>query len=109
MTNDTKIKRKVWFNRVCAVIWMLLLIPAYLWWRDSVFFVIAASVYANVKSDWSASEAADDRLVLEAISDLRKEVLGELEQLREESRDAKEAQPAPVVATAQAAPGAIED
>lgn len=57
-------RKRVLFHRVCAVIWILLLIPAYLWWRDAIFFVIAASIYANVKSDWAASEAADDSAVM---------------------------------------------
>lgn len=63
-------RKRVLFHRVCALIWVLLLIPAYLWWRDAIFFVIAASIYANVKSDWAASEAADDSAVLGAIEDL---------------------------------------
>jgi hypothetical protein len=32
-----------------------------------VAFVIIASVYANVKSDWGAAEAADDRDVLDRL------------------------------------------
>lgn len=56
--------RSVAFHRTCAVLWALALIPALLWWSESVLFVIVASVYANVKSDWSAAEAADDRTVL---------------------------------------------
>lgn len=35
-----------------------------IWWRQSVAFVIAASVYANIKADWANSEAADNRDVL---------------------------------------------
>lgn len=56
--------RRVWFHRTSALIWLTLIIPALIWWRDSVTFVIVASIYANLKSDWSASEAADDRDVL---------------------------------------------
>lgn len=55
---------KVWFHRTSAIIWLALIFPAYIWWRESVAFVIAASIYANVKSDWGAAEAADDREVL---------------------------------------------
>lgn len=54
-------RRRILFHRVSAIVWILLLIPALLWWRESLWFVIVASVYANVKSDWGAAEAADDR------------------------------------------------
>lgn len=63
--------KRVWFHRICAMIWIVMLVPAYLWWRDAIFFVIAASIYANVKSDWAASEAADDSKVIEAIDGLQ--------------------------------------
>ena len=53
--------RRILFHRVSAIVWALLLIPALLWWRESLWFVIVASIYANVKSDWGAAEAADDR------------------------------------------------
>ncbi len=60
----------VWFHRGCALVWALLTIPALLWWPDSVAFVIIASIYANVKSDWGAAEAADDRRVMDRLDDL---------------------------------------
>jgi hypothetical protein len=69
------VSRRVRFHRISAYIWMALLIPAYLWWRESVFFVIAASIYANVKSDFAASEAADDSKVLAAIAELKELLL----------------------------------
>jgi len=46
---------------------VLLIVPALVWWPDSVAFVIVASVYANIKSDWGAAEAADDRDVVERL------------------------------------------
>jgi hypothetical protein len=48
-------------------VWALLLVPALIWWPQSVAFVIVASVYANVKSDLGAAEAADDRAVLDRL------------------------------------------
>jgi hypothetical protein len=60
-------RRRRLFHRGRAVAWALLLIPALLLWRQSVLFVICASVYANVVSDWSAAEAADDRAVIERL------------------------------------------
>ncbi len=54
----------VLFHRVSAAVWAALLVPALLWWQESILFVIAASIYANVKSDIGAANAADDREVL---------------------------------------------
>ena len=57
----------VWFHRASAILWALTLPAALKWWPQSVAFVIVASVYANVKSDWGAAEAADDREVVERL------------------------------------------
>lgn len=72
MTHRGRTKAWVWFHRSGALIWTVAVIPAYLWWKDSVTFVIAASIYANVKSDWGAAEAADDREVLDALARIEK-------------------------------------
>ena len=57
--------RKVWFHRAGAVFWALMAVPAFIWWLDAIWFVIAVSLYANIKSDWGAAEAADNREVIE--------------------------------------------
>lgn len=57
--------RKVWFHRAGAIFWTLMAVPAFLLWQEAIWFVIAASIYANVKSDWGAAEAADDREIVE--------------------------------------------
>lgn len=55
-------KRRVWFHRARAVAWALAGVAAFAFgWESSVAFVVVASVYANVVSDWGAAEAADDR------------------------------------------------
>jgi hypothetical protein len=59
--------RKVWLHRGLAGVWALLAIPGVLWWAESILFVIAASVYANIASEWSTSEASDDRLLVERL------------------------------------------
>lgn len=64
----------VWFHRSCAVVWALLVIPALILWPDSVAFVIIASIYANVKSDWGAAEAADDSRVLDKLAELQQAI-----------------------------------
>ncbi len=42
--------------------WTVAIIPAALWWSEAVFFVIVASVWANVYAAIAASEAADNAL-----------------------------------------------
>lgn len=41
-----------------TIVWALLIIPAVLWWRDSVPFLVLCSVYANLAGHWAAYEAA---------------------------------------------------
>lgn len=67
-------RARVWFHRCSAFTWIALAVPATLWWRESVYFVILASIYANVKSDWSASEAADDRAIMRRLDKLERKV-----------------------------------
>lgn len=40
-----------------TVAWILLLIPTMLWWKDSILWVAAMSLYANVVGHWSAYQA----------------------------------------------------
>lgn len=64
-------RQKVLFNKTTAIIWVLLILPSYLWWKDAVFFVIVCSIYANVKADWSTAEAADDRELKKLLNDIK--------------------------------------
>jgi hypothetical protein len=41
-----------------AATWMVLAVPAVLWWKDSVPFLVFASVYANVAGHVSAWQGA---------------------------------------------------
>lgn len=66
--------KRVWFHRISAIIWMLLTIPALIWLKDAIWFVIIASIYANVKSDWAASEAADDSSVLQELKEVNRKL-----------------------------------
>lgn len=63
---------RVWFHRVSAFAWIAMLYPAVRYWPESVLFVILASLYANIMTAWSASEAADDRQILEKLDRLEK-------------------------------------
>lgn len=64
----------IFFHRASAIVWALLLAPSLIFWPESVAFVIVASVYANVKSDWGAAEAADDRELQRAVERLRLDI-----------------------------------
>lgn len=59
---------RVWFHRSRAIAWAVVGVLSFVFgWADSIVLVWVASLYANVASDWSASEAADDSAVLEAL------------------------------------------
>lgn len=70
------VRRSVWFHRARATAWLAFgLISFAVGWANSVALVWAASVYANVMTDWTAAEAADDRRVLAAIAEMRAEAV----------------------------------
>jgi ABC-type bacteriocin/lantibiotic exporter with double-glycine peptidase domain len=46
------------FHLVATVVWVLLVIPTMLWWRQSVFWIAVMSLYANVVGHWAAYQAA---------------------------------------------------
>lgn len=57
----TKTPRRVWFHRASAAVWAILGAVSFVFGlQNSVALVWLASVYANVKSDWGAAEAADN-------------------------------------------------
>lgn len=45
-------------NGALAGVWLLLALPAVLWWKDSVPFLVFASVYANVAGHVAAWQGA---------------------------------------------------
>lgn len=44
-------------HMILAALWATLTIPAWIWWRDSVFYVIIVSHYANLVSELAAHHA----------------------------------------------------
>lgn len=71
---DAKVRRKVIFNKLSGVGWTLLgVLSFFMGWQNSVALVWIASVYANVKTDLGAAEAADDRKVLKELAAIRAE------------------------------------
>ena len=45
-------------HKTLTLVWVLLLIPSFLFWRESLLWVIFMSAYANIAGHWSAYEAA---------------------------------------------------
>jgi hypothetical protein len=45
-----------------AYLWVALVIPAVIWWKESILFVILVSLYANYKTAISAHEGRKGRL-----------------------------------------------
>ena len=66
--------RRVWFHRAGAILWILAIPASLTWWPDSIVFVIIASCYANIKADWGAAEAADDREVVERLERIERKL-----------------------------------
>jgi hypothetical protein len=41
-----------------TAVWVLLIPPSVIWWRNSIPYLVAVSVYANLAGHWAAWEAA---------------------------------------------------
>ncbi|WP_280246175.1 hypothetical protein [Nocardia abscessus] len=49
-----------WLQRrhlILGWLWIVLAVPALLWWKDSVLFVILLSLYANSEASFAAHQA----------------------------------------------------
>lgn len=46
------------YHLFMMAVWPALAIPAVLWWKDSIVFVIGLSLYANFATEFSAYQAA---------------------------------------------------
>lgn len=71
LTGDDRRMSRRRVHQGLALLWVLLLVPAWMWWQESILFVIFASIYANAVGEWSAAEASDDRVVLREIRHLK--------------------------------------
>lgn len=66
---------RVLFHRVSAILWIFVGVLSFVMgWQDAVPLIWVASVYANVKSDWGAAEAADDRRVIERLDRIEEQL-----------------------------------
>lgn len=46
------------FHGWVTIVWIILMIPALLWWSESVPFLVIISVWANVAGHWASWQAA---------------------------------------------------
>ena len=60
-------RRRVRIHRFATLICGLLAIPAVLWWKESILFVILLSLSTQAYTSWSAAEAADDQSVCQRL------------------------------------------
>lgn len=75
--------KRVWFNWVSAACWLVLGVLSFpLGWANSVAVVWLASVYANVKTDVGAAEAADDHEVVDRLDRIERILLLEVRRRR---------------------------
>lgn len=65
-------RKRLWLHWVIATAWALSAVPAYLWWQNSILFVIVASIFANTYAAISAAEAVDDSAVLARLDELER-------------------------------------
>lgn len=70
---------KTWahIHSTLAGIWLLMTIPAVLWWRDSVPFLVAVSIYANFAGSvagWQSARADLNSPTCEHIDRLERKI-----------------------------------
>ena len=46
------------FHLGFMLLWLLLIVPSWLWWSESVLWVILISIDANIVGHWGAFQAA---------------------------------------------------
>jgi hypothetical protein len=56
-----------------VTVWILLIIPTMLFWRDSILWIAFMSLYAIITGHWGAYEAAKAKDIAEAALDEQKE------------------------------------
>jgi hypothetical protein len=45
-------------HAIGTIVWVVLVVPTILWWRDSILWVLIMSLWANVSTHWGAWQAA---------------------------------------------------
>ncbi|WP_119728349.1 hypothetical protein [Thermomonospora amylolytica] len=47
-----------YYHLAMTILWIALIPPALIWWRESIIFVIILSLYANIEASFGAYQAA---------------------------------------------------
>ena len=57
--NGKKVQRRLrHFHKYAIVVWIFLIVPTLLWWKDSVLWIAVMSIWANVMGHFSAYQGA---------------------------------------------------
>ena len=54
--DDPPLLRKI--HGFLTILWIVLIVPSLLWWKESILWVVLMSAWANIAGHWSAWEAA---------------------------------------------------
>lgn len=46
------------FHKYATAVWLLLVFPSVLWWRESIFWIVLMSAWANFAGHFGAWQAA---------------------------------------------------
>lgn len=46
------------FHKIMTIVWIVLVIPTMLWWRESLIWIVMMSIYAIIVSHFGAYQAA---------------------------------------------------
>ena len=83
----SNMRKRVLVHGLVAFTQVALSIPALLWWKNSVLFVIGLSLFANFYSAVSALEAADDSKVMKRLDELERNILEQKKSSASEARN----------------------
>jgi hypothetical protein len=61
-------RRRVLIHRIATAVCVLLALPAVLWWKNSILFVILISLSTQAYTSWGSAEAADEQEIVERLT-----------------------------------------
>jgi hypothetical protein len=56
LLHSPRVLRRI--HGVLTLVWMALIVPTLIWWRESVLWVALMSIWANIASHWAAWQAS---------------------------------------------------
>jgi hypothetical protein len=79
---QARAKRAVWIHRGLALFFAALVLPAVLWWSESVLFVILLSLATQISTEVGSANAANDEAVTDRLAHIEAQLDALLEQRR---------------------------